>query len=402
MPTGASRTQLGEYNIRAVLHALRRLGPSSQQDLAAQAGLSVQAVSVILRGLLERGQVRELRTENSGRGRPRTIVDLVPEAAFSLGVHVDPSLVTAVALDLSGRPVRLEHSAAVDPSDPAASMEEAARLVRLLVGRLGPARERVVGAALAVPGRVDLGAGAIADSVWLPHWNGAPLGDLLAERLGVPVPLLKDTFAAVSGEIWVRGPELLGANTVFVYFGIGTGLGIAVEGKPLGGETGNAGQAGRLFEALAGSVEQSSPTAHDPVSLVRSAHETGLLPGPVPGPADLASVDARFRELSDRAQAGEGAALELLQGAGERVWQAALIAADVLDAGTVVFGGPYWPLLSGILLPRVEQRIARDPQRRGRQIRMLASALGADAGAIGAAGWVLEQRFSPNGALSTP
>lgn len=398
MPTGASRTQLGEYNIRAVLHTLRRLGPSSQQDLAAQAGLSVQAVSVILRGLLDRGQVRELRTENSGRGRPRTILDLVPEAAFSLGVHVDPSLVTAVLLDLSGEAVRIERSADVDPSDPAATMDEAARLSRLLVEHLGTVDERVVGSALAVPGRVDLQAGAITDSVWLPEWNHAPLGELLAARIGMPAPLLKDTFAAVSGEVWVRGAELLGVNTVFVYFGIGTGLGLAIDGRPIGGESGNAGQVGRLFEALAGGPEGASPTAHDPVSLVRTAHEQGVLAGAAPTVGDLARIDAHFRELVDRAGSGETAPLDLLRGAGHRIHRAASVAADVLDAGAVVLGGPYWPLLQGILLPEM-RHVAQDPHRMAARPEVLTSALGADAGAIGAASWVLERRFSPSGAL---
>lgn len=82
MPTGTNRTRLGEHNIKAVIHALRRLGPSSQQDIAAQARLSVQAVSVILRRLTGRGLVREVRSESMGRGRPRVILDLVPDAAY--------------------------------------------------------------------------------------------------------------------------------------------------------------------------------------------------------------------------------------------------------------------------------------------------------------------------------
>src|SRR5699024_9040816 len=235
-PTGTNRTQLGEHNIKAVIHALRRLGPSSQQDIAAQARLSVQAVSVILRGLTERGLIREVRSENMGRGRPRIILDLVPESAYSIGVHVDPSLITAVLLDLAGTPVQTERSTEVDPAGPQASMDVAAALVHRLMDHTVTSRERIVGSALAVPGRVDLEAGAITDSVWLPQWNHVPLSAPLESRIGMRVPLMKDTFAAVAGEIWVRGPELLGATTVFVYFGVGTGLGVAVGGRPLSGE----------------------------------------------------------------------------------------------------------------------------------------------------------------------
>jgi len=395
MPTGTNRTQLGEHNIKAVIHALRRLGPSSQQDIAAQARLSVQAVSVILRGLTRRGLVREVRSENMGRGRPRIILDLVPESAYSIGVHVDPSLLTAVLLDLAGTPVRTEHSTDVDPVDPHASMDVAARLVHQLMDHTEFSRERIVGSALAVPGRVDLEAGAISDSVWLPQWNHVPLSKPLETRIGMRVPLVKDTFAAVAGEIWVRGPELLGATTVFVYFGIGTGLGVAVSGRPVSGETGNAGQAGRLFEILAGSTEQSATTSHDPVSLVRAAHGSGIFDGPAPERSDIAAVDSRFRSLCSRAAGGDAAATELLQQGGRRIHQVAAVVADVLDAGVVVLGGPYWPILSGALFVDAQREIASTSPPQGRSVAVLSSALGPDAGAIGAASRVLDQHFSP-------
>ena len=402
MPTGTNRTQLGEYNIKAVIHALRRLGPSSQQDIAAQARLSVQAVSVIQRGLTSRGMVREVRAENMGRGRPRIIVDLVPEAAYSIGVHIDPSLITAVLLDLSGAPVRTQRSTQVDPADPRRSMDVAAGLVHQLIDHTGSARDKILGSALAVPGRVDLQAGAISDSVWLPQWNHAPLSGLLEARIGMAAPLLKDTVAAISGEIWVRGPALLEATTVFVYYGIGTGLGLAVDGRPMSGETGNAGQAGRLFEILTGSTEQSSTTAHDPVSLVRSAHERGLFDGPAPDSSDITAVDEHFRALCGHAAGGEQGALELLREAGQRIHQVAAVVADVLDAGVVVLGGPYWSILSSTLLADARHQI-ESPATPGRSpVTVLPSVLGPDAGAIGAASRVLDRHFAPRVDPSTP
>lgn len=395
MSTGANRTQLGEYNIKAVMHALRRLGPSSQQAIAAQARLSVQAVSVIQRGLTARGMVREVRAENMGRGRPRIILDLVPEAAYSIGIHIDPSLITAVLLDLAGTPVRTERSTQVDPSDPQRSMDVAAGLVHELMEHTGSARDKIVGSALAVPGRVDVEAGAISDSVWLPLWNHAPLSSLLETRTGMRAPLLKDTVAAISGEIWVRGPDLLEATTVFVYYGIGTGLGLAVDGRPMSGETGNAGQAGKLFELLAGSTEQSSTTAHDPVSLVSSAHQRGIFEGPAPGRSDITAVDERFRALCVRAASGDEGPLELLREAGRRTHQVVAVVADVLDAGTVVLGGPYWSILSTILFADAQHQIERTSNPDSRAVAVLSSVLGPDAGAIGAASRVLDRHFAP-------
>ena len=78
MRPGASHSHISQYNENAVIHALRALGPTSQTDIAAHTGLSVPAVSTIVRNLRQDGYLTEVRTESVGRGRPRVIVDLVP------------------------------------------------------------------------------------------------------------------------------------------------------------------------------------------------------------------------------------------------------------------------------------------------------------------------------------
>ena len=45
------------------------------------------------------------------------------------------------------------------------------------------------------------------------------LGEILGEHLRMPVPVVKDTLAAVIGENWVRGGESLDSTMVFVYIG---------------------------------------------------------------------------------------------------------------------------------------------------------------------------------------
>ena len=247
MTNGASRSRLREYNARTVIHALRRGGPASQSEIAERAGLSVPAVSAIMRSLTEEGYIREVRSDNPGRGRPRVIVDVVPEAAYSLGIHIDPSLITAVLLDLRGNVVEVNHSPEVDPSDPTRTLRVAAGMARAVTPD-GSRGDRVVGACLAVPGRVDSVIGGIADSVWLPGWNGRPLGPILAASIGREVRVVVDTYAAMVGEQWVRGGDLLEATSVFVYLGVGTGLGLTVAGAATSGGSGNAGQVGRIFE----------------------------------------------------------------------------------------------------------------------------------------------------------
>ncbi|MDN5685910.1 MAG: ROK family transcriptional regulator [Brachybacterium sp.] len=403
MRKGASRTVVRQHNERAIIHALRRHGPSSQSEMAERSGLSVPAVSSIVRTLTAEGYLHEIRSESSGVGRPRAIVGIVPDAAFSVGVHIDPALMSVVLLDLGGNVVEVRYSSEVHQESPDATLDIAAGLVAEVTA-IATTQDRVAGAGLAVPGRISQDTGSIVDSVWLPAWNGTPLRDGLAARIGLDVRFLKDTHAAVTGELWVRGRHLLEGTVVYVYLGIGTGFGIAVDGDVVTGLSGNAGQVGRIFEELvhrpsqepdvlapSGGVDSShGPTAQDPVELVATAHRLGVLQGTPPPRSDLAAIDRAFRELCAR---DDGKAL--LSGAADRIARAAAIASDLLDAQYLVIGGPYEALVGSQYRARATAVLGGSDSMDTPGITLLASALGSDASAIGAASAVWDDELVP-------
>lgn len=156
MRTGASLSHVSQYNENAVIHALRALGPTSQTDIAAQTGLSVPAVSSIVRNLRGQGYLTELRTESVGRGRPRVIVDLVPSASYAVGLHIDPAIMSAVVLDLRGHVVEQGSSESIDPNDPSGSLDEAAHLIDDLVTASGIDRGRLLGRVPPSPARLTM------------------------------------------------------------------------------------------------------------------------------------------------------------------------------------------------------------------------------------------------------
>lgn len=303
MRIGASLSHVGQYNENAVIHALRGLGPTSQTEIAGATGLSVQAVSSIVRNLITRGYLREVRTESVGRGRPRVILDLVASAGFALGIHVDPSVMTSVILDLRGSVVASAMSRDVDPDDPAQSIDLVADLTLRLLERSRMDRSRAEGACLAVPGSIDHPTQSIRESLWLPGWTGSAPGEALGKRLGMRVPVVKDTLAAVIGENWVRAGASLDSTMVFVYIGTGTGLGLSLNGEPVLGFSGNAGEVGRVLVAVG--TQGGAGLDNDVVVLVERAHQQDILPGPVPDRRDLCSMEADFHVLCALALDGD-------------------------------------------------------------------------------------------------
>ncbi len=394
MRAGVSMSDVSQYNQNAVIHALRRLGPTSQTEIAQMAGLSLQTVSSIVRSLTSGGLLREVRKESVGRGRPRVIIDIVADARYAVGVHVDPALMSAVVLDLQGSVVTSLTSEDVDAEDPDRSMDIAAGLVRGAVKDSGINEDHVVGACLAVPG--PLSAKSVVNTVWLPGWSGFPLGEALGSRLGMRVPVVKDTLAAVIGENWVRAGAALESTMVFVYVGTGTGVGLSLNGEPVWGFSGNAGEVGRMLLALgSASARGVHGLENDPVVLVETAHARGVLEGAPPPRSNFKLMDVQFRLLCRLAHGQDPVAREILQAAAARIAEMTVMTADLLDADTIVFGGPYWDAVQEFYTPAVVELLAKPSARGPHPVSVLSTAMGTEVGSIGAASVVLDSRFVP-------
>ncbi|RSO15598.1 hypothetical protein DMH15_38435 [Streptomyces sp. WAC 06725] len=225
---GAGLPALRGHNTALVLGLLRAAGPAgvSRLELAAHTGLTPQAVSKILARLRVAGLVAEAGRRASTGGKPPTVLRLVPEARYAIGLHLDRDELTAVLTDLAGRTV----AARTAPLDlgagaPAVLDTVAGQLAALPDEARSP---RVLGVGAASPGPLDHTDGVLRRVTGFPDWDGFPLRDALAGRLGLPVVLDKDTNAAALG-LARREPDGRGS---FAYLHLGTGLGA---GLVLGG-----------------------------------------------------------------------------------------------------------------------------------------------------------------------
>lgn len=189
---------LRSHNAALVLDLLRAAGGDgiSRLELAERTGLTPQAVSKITGRLREDGMATEAGRRASTGGKPRTVLRLVPSAAHAVGLHLDRDELTAVLVDLAGTVVA-SRSRALDLGGPVPhAISAAAGEVRALLA-VGP--ERVLGVGVGMPGPLDHRTGVPGRVTGAPGWAGVPLRDELAERLGVPVVLDKDTNAVVLG-----------------------------------------------------------------------------------------------------------------------------------------------------------------------------------------------------------
>lgn len=251
-PLGVNLLALRSHNTALVLDLLRTAGARgiSRLELAERTGLTPQAVSKITARLREDGLAAEAGRRASTGGKPRTVLRLVPEAGHAVGVHLDRDEVRAVLVDLDGTVVDRRGG----PLDLGAGAEAVLARVAGMVeelrapGRPAGADRSPLGVGVALPGPLDHGKGVLHRVTGFPAWDGFPLRDALARRLGVPVVVDKDTNAAALG--LAAGGE--GGSFAYLHLGTGLGAGLVIGGSVHRGPRTGAGEFGHQVVQLDG------------------------------------------------------------------------------------------------------------------------------------------------------
>jgi len=397
---GTNFHALGGFNQTVILDTIRRARDGvSRVEIAERTGLSAQTVSNVSRRLLDAGMIREAGQQILGVGKPRTILQLVPSGRYAIGVHIDPAVITYVVLDLDGRIVAhasAVHPSVVRPDRVIAGMRDS---IEAIIVTSGVDRDRLLGVGIASPGPVDLDRGIVLDPALLEGWHGVALRDGLAEATGLPVLLEKDVTAAAVAELWTsEGHER--DDFVFFYYGTGVGVGLALGHEVVRGSTNNSGDAGHII------VDPEGPmcgcgrrgclgAAVMPRALVRLAIERGVIDAPG-GALDAGVVDECFTRMAALADAGDAEASSILEEMARRVAVAIVTIVSLLDLDCVVFGGPHWERVSGVLLQRLPELInSSGALVTTHPVAVTGSTIGDDVAAVGAACLVLHNALSP-------
>ncbi|WP_022884853.1 ROK family protein [Glaciibacter superstes] len=412
MRRGTNVHALGGFNQTVIVDTIRRAHDGlSRVEIARITGLSAQTVSNVSRRLLDDGVIREAGQRILGVGKPRTILRLDPSGLYAIGVHIDPSVITYVLLNLDGDVIAHDATRTASAVHPDRVIADMHHCIEDLISTSGVERDRVLGVGIAAPGPVNLDSGIVLEPPLLDRWHGVALRDALAEATGLLVLLEKDVTAAAVAELWTsEGRER--DDFVFFYYGTGIGVGLALAHEVVRGSSSNAGDAGHIIVDPNGPVCSCGRRgclgdAVMPRRLVQLAIERGIIDAPADaqtnatgaasvGPFDTGAVDEAFTRLAALAERGNTVAREILDELAEHIAAAVVVIVNLLDLDMAVFGGPYWERVSAYVLPQLpalinDSNVLVTPHR----VEVSASAIGADVAAVGAACLVLDNTLSP-------
>lgn len=242
--TGTNLEHSRIFNRRLIFEALHQSGPLSRIDIAKRVGLTPQTVSGITRELLDQQFIIETGRSQGQRGQPQIYLGANPIAGFSIGIHLDRNRVVMVVcnllLEVIGRKTWTG-----DTHEPEPTLRHIASLTNDLITEASVPRDKIWSIGLVLPTLDDdIYDFATKQPGW-DAWANVPVAQRLQELCGLTVLVENDATAAAIGEHFARSDKDK-RNFAHLYIGYGVGAGMIVDGMPLKGAWGNAGELGLL------------------------------------------------------------------------------------------------------------------------------------------------------------
>lgn len=364
------------HNLALILGEVHRDGALTRAELTTRLGVSRSTIGSLVADLTALGLLEERVPSGGDRvGRPSHVVGPHASGPVVVAVDVDVTHITFAAVGIGGEVLaRTTRRVRGRPPTP----DRVARQVAAAVDELGKGAGRtVLGVGVSVPGTVYQQNWTVGVATNL-GWRDVHLGSLLEKRLGprFAVTVGNDADLAVLAEL-SRGSARGCEDVVYVIGRTGVGAGLVVNGAPLRGRDGRAGEIGHNV------VDTGGPECHcgKRGCLEKMIGDAALLTlaGRRPEP-----VEENVAALFEDARAGEARALSAVRTSAGWLGQALGNLVNTLNPQRVILGGS----LSGVLelaRPEIEHALEQYAFDPGHPVELVLPRFGEDSALLGAA-----------------
>ena len=238
---GTNQARLRAHNERLILSIIQRHGKIAKSELAKHAGLTPQAVTIIIRalesdGLLLRGEPRRGKV-----GQPSIPMSLNPNGAYSIGLKIGRRRADLILMGFTGQQVALLHKVYPYP-EPGKILEFIRTGLNPLLENLpAPERQKIVGIGVAMPFSLwDWADKIAAPAGTMDAWRGFDIKHEIEKLSDFPVLIENDATSACGAEL-VYGRSSNIADFIYFFIGSFIGGGIVLNHAVYRGKSGNAG-----------------------------------------------------------------------------------------------------------------------------------------------------------------
>ena len=244
--SGSNINKVKAHNLQAILISFLQEKLISRAGLAKRTSLSSATVTNLTKELIDQKLIIEVEsTEVSGKrrvGRPRTMLRLVPDARYALGVHIGVGLFRVALTNLYAEMLD-NRIVACDPEKPAEQVLKCiGDEVASLISENDIPHERILGIGVGDSGLVNHKTGV---NVLAPRlgWKDVNIQKILKKETGLPARVDNNVRAMAVGEAFFGAGRDVSV-LAFVYGRVGVGAGFVVNGQVYRGTRASAGEIG--------------------------------------------------------------------------------------------------------------------------------------------------------------
>jgi glucokinase-like ROK family protein len=385
---------------KEIIDMIRNHPGLTKGDLVMYSEYSRTKISGCVDDLLDKKYIVENdETEYSGGRRSRTY-SINGSLGLIAGVDIGATSIDIAVSDLSRRVLVRKAEPALVRDGPIKILGRVCTLLEGMIREINCSSKDVLGIGIGVPGPVDFQRGTVISPPIMPGWDKYPIIQTVSQwfpRANIVVD--NDVNVMALGELYAGNAKGI-ENLIFVKIGTGIGAGIICKGEIYRGASGCAGDIGHI------SVSKSGPMCH--------CGNKGCLESLASGPAMaeralIAAEAGKSSVLLDRytangnrltaedigfgAREGDQLSIEIIRESGEMVGDVLAGLVNFFNPEMIVIGGGV-SNLGNLLLSSVRQAVLRRSLPLStRNLAIVFSGIGADAGVIGAVNLALDNLF---------
>ena len=384
-----------------LLDLIRAGGEVTKADLVSLTEYSRTKITGCIDSLLARKYIIENEAKEYSGGRRSRTFSINGGLALVAGVDIGATSIDFAVADLTQKILIRYSEPALVREGPLKILGRVCTLLEKMIRESGLQVDNVMGIGIGIPGPVDFSLGTVVSPPIMPGWDKYPIIQTMQQWFPhANVVVDNDVNVMALGE--VNAGIGKGINDlIFVKVGTGIGSGIICQGQIYRGASGCAGDIGHI------SVDKNGPLCHcgnrgcleamtgGPAMAERAVAAAIAGKSPILMRMYVANGEKLTAEDVGRAaREGDNVSNEIIRESGQMLGDVLASLVNFYNPEMIVIGGGV-SNLGNLLLSSIRQTVLnRSTPLATRNLNIVFSAIGPDAGVIGAVNLVMDYLFT--------
>ena len=227
---------------KSIISFISQKKTSTINELAELLNISIPKITELMTSMEVDGLVTIGGRRTEGPGRKASEYILAPDSFYFIGIEIKKYTINLGIMCFNRKMVYKEESIPFYYESADESLSIIIKLLHRFIIKSGISKYKVAGLGCSISGRVNIHTGEI---LTIYHFGDAPVKKVLEDEFGFPVFLDNDSRALAYGEFHF-GKRREEKEVLILNLDYGLALGIFINGRPVYGISGYAGELGHI------------------------------------------------------------------------------------------------------------------------------------------------------------